>query len=187
MTKQELERKINWDEYGIGSINIDFPLFNKEVVFELFSNDDDENPSVTDKMFLTLKDVLNLPSSSIEQIKNLLWEECNFSFTVSDYGCEAKDGETLKEAHFREFEINDKQDAFVKSKLKGVQINFESDKLKGRYAEISIDSATDNLISIIVKNGRIIDYDDDGTCLDWFDDDEQYAHNCRVRVLNGTI
>ena len=182
MTKQEFENKINWDTYGIGYINMYLPLFDMEIVFELFSADS-KNPSITDKMYATVEDVLNMQPNSIEQIKDLLWEECDFSFTVGDYGCEPEDGETVKEAHFREFELFTKQDAYSKSNVQSVQISDESDKLEGRYAEIKVDSASDNLISIIVKNGKIIDYDD-GTCLDWFEKDEQYAHNCRIKVMN---
>ncbi|WP_108868551.1 hypothetical protein [Aquimarina aquimarini] len=184
MNKQEIENKINWDEYGIGYVNIYVTIFDKEIEFELFSQDD-KNPSISDTMFTTIEDVLNLPTLSIEKIKDLLWEECNFSFTVADYGCEPKDGETIKEAHFREFELNDKQDALAKSNVKGIQIHYESDKLDGRYAEIKVETATDNLISIIIKNGKIIDYDDDGTHVGMFEKDEKNAHNNRIKVLNG--
>ena len=45
------------------------------------------------------------------------------------------------------------------------------------------DRQVDNLISIIVKNGKIIYYDDDGTYLGWFENDEQYAHNKRSKIL----
>lgn len=183
MKKQELEKSINWHEYGIGYINIQVPIFDREIQFELFS-ENNEHPNVSDKIYSTIEDVLNLPSDSVEKIKTLLWEECNFSFTVSDYGCEPIDEETVKQAHFREFELNNEQDAFDKCVIKGVQIHYESDKLEARYAEIKIDTATDNLISLIVKNGKIIDYDDDGTFLGWFEKDEEHAHNKRMKVMD---
>jgi len=61
----------------------------------------------------------------------------------------------------------------------------EYDELKGRYSEIKIDTASDNLISVIIKNGKIIDYDDDGATLHAFDDEEQSARKARSKVLNG--
>lgn len=184
MNKQELIAKINWDEYGIGHVKSHIPIFEKEIEFELFSKDD-TNPSISDKMLSTVEDVFNLPDDdSIEKIKNLLWEEAHFSFTVADYGCEPKEGETSKEAHFREFELNNKQDVFEKSCIKAVQIQYESDAFEGRYAEIKVESATDNLISIIVKNGKVIDYDDDGTYLGAFENDERHAHTNRKKIVS---
>jgi hypothetical protein len=183
MNNQDIYKNIKWDEYGIGYVSILVPLFEKEIEFELFS-EDDKNPSITSKMLETIEDVVKLPPDCVEKVKELLWEECNFSFTVADYGCEPKDGETCKDAHFREFELYDAQDSFTKSKIKRVQIHYESDTLEGRFAEIKIETATANLISIIVKNGKIIDYDNDGTYLGWFDANEQKAHNDRMKVLN---
>jgi len=182
MTKKEFENEINWDEYGIGYTSIYIPLFNKEIEFELFSKDSSQ-PIVSDKMYETVKDVLSLPLEVLDKIKKLLWEECHFTFTVADYGCEPKEGETVSEAHFREFELSNAEDAYRKCNIKGIQIHYESDELEGRYAEIKIDTATDNLISVIVKNGKVIDYDDDGTFLGWFETDEQHAHNSRRKVL----
>lgn len=183
MKKQDIEKNIHWDHYGIGYIDLPLPLFDKVIPFELFV-EKEANPKISDKMFATVQDVLNLKPDSIEEIKELLWEECNFSFTVANYGCRPKDGETVKAAHFREFGINDLHDAFEKSSVKGIQIHCDSDKLEGRYAEIKMETATDNLISIVVKNGKVIDYDEDGTYLGGFESDEQNAHNNRERVLN---
>lgn len=65
-----------------------------------------------------------------------------------------------------------------------MEIKAENDELVGRYAEIKTETANDNYISIIVKDGNIIDYDDDGTYLGSFEKDEQYAHHLRLKVLN---
>lgn len=184
INKKEFEKRIKWDEYGIGYIPIYLQFFNQDILFEIFSNYD-KKPSISDKMYSTIKDIINLPVGVIGTIKNLLWEECNFSFSVTDYGCEPKDGETVIEAHFREFGLTNSQDAFEKSNIQAVQIHHKSDKLNARYVEIKIDTATDNLISIIVKNGEIIDYDDNGTCLDWFEIDNQKAHHNRMKILKS--
>ncbi|MBS8121999.1 hypothetical protein, partial [Candidatus Vampirococcus lugosii] len=39
-----------------------------------------------------------------------------------------------------------------------IHICEENDILNGCYSEIKIDSISDNLISIIIKNGKIIDF-----------------------------
>lgn len=184
MNKQGFSAKINWDEYGIGHVKTYVSIFEKELEFEFFTHDG-KKPSISDKMFATVEDVLNLSEGTIEKIKDLLWEEAHFSFTVSDYGCEPKPNETVEDAHFREFGLFNKHDAFEKSDIKGVQIQYESDQLNARYAEIKIESATDNLISIVVKNGKVIDFDDDGTYLGAFETNEQHAHTHRIKVLNA--
>lgn len=186
MNKKEFSAKINWDEYGIGHVKAHVPIFEKELEFELFS-DHAKKPDISTKMFATVEDVLNLPDGALEKIKDLLWEEAQFSFTVADYGCIPQEGETVKNAHFREFGLHTKQDTFEKSYIKAVQIQYESDVLDARYAELKVESATDNLISIIVKNGTIIDFDDDGAYLGAFEKNNQYAHTQRKKVLNGSI
>lgn len=183
MTKQTFENKVNWDEYGIGYTNVYVPIFGIGLAFEFFPEDGKE-PKVSDKMFEAVQDVLNLPDDSLEKIKELLWEECHFSFAVSDYGCEAESGETVAEAHFRQFELHSKEDAYKRSKMERIQIHFENDALQGQYAEIKCETATDNLISVIFKNGQVIGYDD-GTYLGWFETDEQYARHKRTKTLNG--
>ncbi|MEL6638556.1 MAG: hypothetical protein AAFW73_22935 [Bacteroidota bacterium] len=39
------------------------------------------------------------------------------------------------------------------------------------------------MISIIIKNGKVIDYDEDGTYLGWFEADERHAHHGRLKTL----
>ena len=72
-----------------------------------------------------------------------------------------------------------------KVKLKRYNIAQENDEFNGNYAEIKINSASDNLVSVIVKNGKIIDFDDDGTYLGFFDEDEQHAKKAREKILKG--
>ena len=182
MTKTTFTATLTHDEYGIATTTLHLPFLNQDIRFELFTKDD-TTPAISAKMYATVTEVLQLPEAALEQIKTLLWEECTFAFTVSDYGCEAREGESALDAHLREFGLRGKQDAWKKCHLQSIRIHHESDRLAGKYAEIKIDTATDNLISIIVKDGRIIDYDDDGTYLGWFEDDEQKAHHDRAKVL----
>ena len=182
MTKEEILSKTIWDEYEMGNCPIFVDLFDKEIPF-IFFQEHKEKPNITEKMVNCVNDVLTLNKSELNTMQALLWEECNFAFTISDYGFEAKNGESHLQAHLDGFGISGKEDAYSKSGIKEIHIAQENDKLNGRYAEIKIDSASDNLISVIVKNGRIIDFDDDGTYLGWFEKDEQHAKKLREKTL----
>ncbi len=181
MTKEEILKNTIWDCYGMGTCPLFVNLFDKEISF-VFFQDHQPNPDITDKMVQTINEVLALNKSELKTIQEMLWEECNFAFTVADYGFEPKDGETHLQAHLKGFGILNKEDAYAKSKIQEVNIAQENDRLSGRYAEIKIQSASDNLISVIVKNGKLIDFDDDGTYLGWFEEDERYAKKMRDKT-----
>ncbi|GGH25315.1 hypothetical protein FAZ19_15710 [Sphingobacterium alkalisoli] len=182
MTKNEILNKTTWDDYEIGTCFIYVPLFEKEIPFVFFQNHE-PTPSITDKMLACVNDILELEKSAIETIKEMLWEECIFSFTIGDYGYEPNDDETHLEAHLKGFKISNKDDAYAKSVVKEIQIDEKNDELSGRYAEIKINSASDNLIAIIVKNGKLIDFDYDGTYLPSFEIDEQCAKKNREETI----
>jgi hypothetical protein len=182
MTKEEILDKTSWDYYNIGNCPLFVNLFGQEIPF-IFFQEHEPKPSITDKMTECVNDVLSLAKSEIETIKEMLWEECNFAFEVADYGYRPKELENHLEAHLNGFGILNKEDSYLKSQIKEIHIAQENDNLHGRYAEIKIDSSSDNLISIIVKNGKIIDFDDDGTFLGWFENDEQHAKKAREKTL----
>lgn len=182
MTKEEILSRTTWDYYEMGNCPIYVSLFDKEIPF-IFFQEHKPKPSITDKMTECVNDLLLLNKSELGTIKEMLWEECHFAFTVADYGYEPKEGETHLEAHLNGFGIFNKEDAYSKSEIKEIHIAQENDQLDGRYAEIKINSASDNLISIIVKNGNIIDFDDDGTYLGSFEKDEQHAKKVREKTL----
>jgi hypothetical protein len=89
------------------------------------------------------------------------------------------EGESNFEANFRDFGISNADDAFAKSSIQDIHV---FDKFKDRYATINIDTCSNNDISLIVKNGRIIDFGDDGVFLGWFDEDELYLHKKRQQI-----
>jgi len=181
MTKSELDELVRWDDLNLGRLTLFVPLLSRELAFVLFGGA--ENCSeVTDKMTATMHDVLALTPEDLGRVKELLWEECNFAFEVADYGVESDEGESSLEAHLRAFGLSGPDDAFDHSEFREIQI---SDGFAGRYAVIKVNTGSENYISIIVKNGRIVDFDDDGTHLGWFDDDEQHAHRRRKRLLEG--
>lgn len=182
MTKEEIHNKTTWDDYEMGNCPIFVNLFDREIPF-LFFQDHKPKPSITDKMVEIVNEVLELNQSERSILKEMLWEECNFAFTVADYGFEPKGDETHLEAHLTGFGIFSKEDAYLKSEIKEIHIAQENDELCGRYAEIKINSASENLISVIVKNGKIIDFDDDGTYLGWFEKDEKHAKKAREKIL----
>ena len=171
MTKEKILENTTWDYYEMGKCPIFVNLFDKEIPFIIFQ-EHKPKPSITDKMAESINEILSLDKSELGIIKELIWEECNFAFTVADYGFEPKDGETHLEAHLKGFGISNKEAAYSKSEIKEIHIAQENDKLNGRYSEIKINSASDNLISVIVKNGKIIDFDDDGTYLGSFEEDD---------------
>lgn len=184
MTKEEILKNTVWDEYEMGKCPLFVNMFEQEISF-VFFQDFKPNPSISDKMTASVNEILSLDKSELYTIKEMLYEECLFAFQVADYGCEPLAGETSLEAHLREFEIVTKEDAFAKSVVQEIHISQENDSFQGRYSEIKIDSASDNLISIIIKNGKIIDFDDDGTYLGSFEKDEQHAKKNRDNVLNS--
>jgi len=183
MTKEEILKNTTWDDYEMGNCPLFVNLFEKKLPF-VFIQEHKPKPSITNKMTECVNQILLLNKSEIEIIKEMLWEECNFAFTVGDYGCEPKNGETHLEANLKCFEISNMEDAYSKSEIEEIYISQENDKLNGHYSQIMINSASDNLISIIVKNGKIIDFVDDGGCnMSVFDNDEEYAKKWRQKTL----
>ena len=183
VTKDELTNLVSWNDIGVGTCYLYMKLFEREVLFTFFSSDI-LCPEISENMFETVMDAISIENDSLSLVKDLLWEECIFAFQVADYGCVPEEGETHLQAHLREFELADKEDAYRGSELMGVRIHQVYDDLVGRYAEIDINSASNNLISVIIKNGEIIDFDDNGTYVAQFEDESTFARVKRSQVLN---
>lgn len=181
MKPTDIESRVGWDAYGQGSIVLAVGLFGAELTFTL-NPADGAALTVTPKMAQTIADVLALTPAHLPVIKQMLWDEANFAFSTVDYGVQPMRGETHLEAHSRAFGIANPDDAFAKSAVLGVQI---VDEFSARFAELKIDTGTDNLISIIIKDGRIIDWDHDGTYLGWFENDESSAAKRRAGTRGG--
>ncbi|MBT2749225.1 MULTISPECIES: hypothetical protein [unclassified Lysobacter] len=179
MDQRRLAALVRWDNIGLGQFELHVPMFDRPVDFVLFPADGAESV-VTEGMARTVEDVLRLEPAALATIESLLWEECLFSFQVADYGVDIEPGETSLQAHLREFGVACPQDAWRKARLNEIQI---SDGHAARFAQIKFDTVANNLIGIIVKDGRIVDYDDDGTYLGWFEGDERRAHKRRQNIL----
>ena len=181
MTKSELVGLVRWDDVGLGHLTLFVPLLSRELPVVLFGGE--ENGSeVTDKMTATINDVLALPPEDLGRVKELLWEECHFAFQVTDYGVEREEGASSLAAHLREFGISGPDAALDQGEFREIH---SRGGFAGRYAAIKVNTGSENSVSIIVKNGRIVDFDDDGTHLGWFDADEQHARLKRKKVLEG--
>lgn len=181
MTKSELDERVRWDDLSLGHLTLFVPLLSRELAFVLFGGE--ENGSeVTDKMTATINELLALPPEDLGRVKELLWEECNFAFQVTDYGVEPEEGESSLAAHLREFGISGPDAAFDRSEFREIHIR---GGFAGRYAVIKVTTGSENSVGVIVKNGRIVDFDDDGTHLGWFDADEQHARHKRKKLLEG--
>ncbi|PID35819.1 MAG: hypothetical protein CR993_08085 [Rhodobacterales bacterium] len=112
----------------------------------------------------------------------MAWEECCFAFTVSDFGIPPQDGETDLQANLRHFGVPDAESAFKKLKFK--EIHFEENEYSSRFAILLVETVTGDMINVIVKNGEIIDFSEDGAYLSWFEEDAKYAHKQRQTTLS---
>lgn len=179
MQVSEIADQVEWDDIDLGNVTLPVGLFGEALPFVLFPAPG-ASPEVTEKMAATIDDVLKLAPADLAKVKAMLWDEANFAFQMADYGVEAEDGETPLQAHLREFGIGNAEEAFAKSTVREIHV---FDEFEGRFAEVKIDTGAENRIGIIIRNGRIIDWDDDGTHLGWFDEDEQTAAKKRAKVL----
>ena len=173
--------KIKWDEYDMGTIDLLVPLFGKEVEFTFYTQD---NPRViSDKVKHAVAQVQALSSDNLAQVKDLLLENAQFCFEVTDYGAPRKDGETHLDATKRLFGIYTAEDAYSKSTLKSIHIDAKMDEMTGTYASLVFETFNRELIHIIAKNGRIIDYHDDGGWIGTYEDDDRTSHKMRQDTL----
>ena len=182
MSDGSFASQLTWDEYDRGSARFHVPLFGEELRFVYFPVDRGP-PQITRKMEMVTRDVLELGEADLDRLKDLLWEEFVFSFVVTDYGVVQNPGESAFEAYQREFEVRNRDDAWMKSHLYDVDISAEMEELESRYAVLCVDAATDNYLNVIVKDGRIVDLDDDGTVLSWFEADATAAQKKRQNIL----
>jgi hypothetical protein len=167
-----------WDDYDTGHLTVPVPLFGKPLPFVLFPADAG-TAGVTDQMAATIADVLALTPAQLPLIEAMLWDEVQFTFAITDYGVEEQPGETTLQANLRDFEVTGAADALARAFVKKIYISVDFDS---RFAIILVDTVTDNLINIIVKNGRIIDWGYDGVHLGWFEKDEQKCAKDRART-----
>ncbi|UZW62945.1 hypothetical protein [Lysobacter enzymogenes] len=180
MQLQELAALAEWDDGdGLGRFERFVPMLGERVGFVLFPARG-AAMAATEAMAHTVREVLALGPADLAAIQALLWEECDFSFRVADYGVDARPGESPLDAHLREFAVTGPADALARARLGEIHID---DGHSARFARLQYHTVAENLISVIVKDGRIVDYDDDGTHLPWFERDERYAHRRRRKVL----
>ncbi len=167
-----------WDDDETGHLTLPVPLFGKPLPFVLFPADAGA-AGVTDQMVATIADVLALKPAQLPLIEAMLWDEVQFTFAITDYGVEEQPGETTLQANLRDFAVTGPADALARASVQKIHISVDFDS---RFATILVDTVTDNLINIIVKNGRTIDWGYDGAHLGWFETDEQRCARDRART-----
>ncbi|PPJ44479.1 hypothetical protein C0075_26385, partial [Rhizobium sp. KAs_5_22] len=109
-----------------------------------------------------LRETLALGHDDLLKIEALLWEECRFAFETGDYGIDVRPEETRVDAHLRAFELAGPRDALRKAQLLQVYIHDDS---VSRFVCLETDTVSGNRICVIIKNGRIVDFDDSATLL----------------------
>ena len=178
MNAEQIAALTRWDDYDMGHLDLTVPIFGKPLPFVLFPAD--AGPAgVTDQMVATIADMLALTPAQLPVIETMLWDEVQFTFAITDYGVEEQPGETTLQANLRDFAVSSPADALARAFVQKIHISVDFDS---RFATILVDTVTDNLINIIVKNGRIIDWGYDGAHLGWFEKDEQKCAKDRART-----
>lgn len=181
MDKKSIEDLVKWDSYRMGHLDLHVDLTGMTMPFTIFLANR-APPILTEKAVATINDVIALPPSELERVKEMLWEEAIFSFTVSDYGVEAQEGETPLEAHMRDFWINGPADAYALSKVAEVQV---VDDHAARFARLVVHTGTANTINIIVKDGRIVDWTEECPSLPELEHDELATAKRRAKIFEA--
>ena len=103
-------------------------------------------------MVQSINDILALDESELEIIKGMLHEAYLFA------------SNTTGESNIS------KEEVYKKSKVKEIHIDQDNDRFDGVYSEVIMNSASNHLINIIVKDGKVI-CRDDGTYFDSLEED----------------
>lgn len=183
MHQDELATLIRWCDEGCGHFELLLPMVGQTVAFTAIPADRSA-PAVTERMAQTLRETLALGHDDLLKIEALLWEECRFAFETGDYGIDVRPEETRVDAHLRAFELAGPRDALRKAQLLQVYIHDDS---VSRFVCLETDTVSGNRICVIIKNGRIVDFDDSATLLNWFENEERYAHKRRQVILSGNF
>jgi hypothetical protein len=157
VTKDEIQGRCVWDEYGLATLTVYSPMFAREVEVRLRPQFDGGR-QIDDRMVAALNAFLNLGPSELETVMDLLWEDCRRAFEDISYGVDILPGESEAEANHREFGIRTREDAFANSRLRRILIPGDPG-LENDYAAITFEPEWDREhgCSVVVKNGRVID------------------------------
>lgn len=160
MTEKELQKKCIWESNGFGTVKIYSELLENDLNIRLLP---EFSRQINQGMMIALNQFLNLKKTELDNIKQLLWNDCKTTFQETSYGFENDyellEEETIVESNHRSFNIYNKEDAFKASKIKTLNIPDSKEmELENNYAVLEFDVAwqSEYGCSIIIKNGALI-------------------------------
>ncbi len=163
MTIDDVLKTCEWDEDGFANLEIHSKLFGKKVLVQFmphYSSDInmDRKQIINDLSIKALNQFLTLSKSTLNEVKDFLWADCQNSFEAIDYGFEASDGETDTEATRRGFGIYNKEDAYANSYFEKIRIDDNSGITKNAYFAIEFLPVweEEHGVCVIGKNGKLI-------------------------------
>ena len=151
MTRKEILLNTTWDEFEMGTCRLFVNVFNQYIPV-IFFQDHKPSPDISNKMIQSINDILALDENELEVIKGMLHKAYLFA------------SNTTAESN------TSKEEVYKKSKVKEIHIDQDNDRFNSVYSEIIMSSGSNNLISVIVKNSKIICLDD-GTYFDLLEED----------------
>lgn len=163
----EILESCTWDRDGIGTVDVHSPMFGRTVTVRLFTHHADPDRQINDAMKAGLADFLALDASHTERLAELLFADCKDTFEKVSFGVDALEGETEAEANHRDFAILTPADALAKFELQYVHVDGE--KFPNRYFSIVFEAPWGDLEHIIVRNGRLLTFYEDGVYFGQFE------------------
>ena len=157
MKRDDVLSRCQWDEYDFAHLPVASDMFGAEVEV-VFMPDDTKGRFISDKMLTVLNQFLSLAAANLEQVKELLWIDCQKSFESTSYGAEPHDGQSEAEANQDEFKIHDKEDAFRSCRLERVTIKGDADAFAHSYGFLLFETPWESHgCGIVMQDGALID------------------------------
>lgn len=144
MTRKEIMLNTTWDEFEMGTCRLFVNFFDQYIPF-IFFQEHKPTPDISAKMIRSINEVLALEEDQLDTLKDRLHEAYLSTYVIEDNAIAG---------------LN-KEEVYLKSKVKEIHIDQENDKLNGVYSEIIMHTASVTLMSIVVKDGKIMYHNDD--------------------------
>jgi len=165
----EVIGRCTWSEGGrIATVQVYSPMFERVVTVTLFAEERGPLGEINETMKEALADFLALDASHVPRLAELLFADCKDKFESVSFGFDLLEGETDTEANHREFGVFTPADALAKSELKYVHV--EGEKFPNRYFSIVFEAPWGDLEHIVVRNGRLLTFYEDGVYFGQFEE-----------------
>jgi hypothetical protein len=164
MTKDDILNIATWRDSGELRLECFPPVFEQSVNVHILTKDKDH---ISDRSVRIVNDLLELSVQHFETIKNYLWEDCQLSCEVTDYGFDVPEGKTEQEVNHEEFGVFNGEDAYKKSRLEYLLIiEDDQDEYANNYGLMTFDNEWNGHLTVVVmKNGDIVGFGDSGLYL----------------------